>query len=110
MNQQIEDALNTIVKLTDQSGNMKKELKKAIHETVINLRNLTFILKDSMNKRTSENSQLQKGIEELKKEMEVYKYLRTAGQVAPSTGSTSILTSGGNKVTQHGVHRETYTC
>jgi hypothetical protein len=34
VNQQIEDALNAIVKLTDQSGNLKKELKKSIHETV----------------------------------------------------------------------------
>jgi len=60
VNEQVEDALNTIVKLTNQSVNMKKYLKKAIHETVSNLRNLTFILKDSMNKRTSENCQLQK--------------------------------------------------
>jgi hypothetical protein len=60
VNQQVEDALNMTVKLTDQSGNMKKELKKSIHETVSNLRNLIFILKDKLIARTSENSQLQK--------------------------------------------------
>jgi hypothetical protein len=45
VNQQIENALNTTVKLTDQSGNMKKELKKSIYKTVSNLRNLTLILR-----------------------------------------------------------------
>ena len=44
VNQGIEDALNTIVKLTDQSGDLKKELKKSIHETLSTRRNLIFIL------------------------------------------------------------------
>jgi len=35
-----EDALNKIVHTTDQSGNMKKELKKNIYETVSTLQNL----------------------------------------------------------------------
>jgi hypothetical protein len=47
VNQQIEDALNAIVKTTDQSGNMK-ELKKSIHETVSNLRNLIIVLKNKL--------------------------------------------------------------
>jgi hypothetical protein len=60
----IEDALNTIVKLTDQSGNMKKELK-SIYETVSNLRNVILILKDNLNVRT-ETSQLRNEVKELK--------------------------------------------
>jgi hypothetical protein len=35
----IEEALNKTVNTTDQSGNMRKELKKAIYENVSNLRN-----------------------------------------------------------------------
>jgi C4-type Zn-finger protein len=58
VNQQTEDTLNMTVKLTDQSGNMKKELKKSIYETVRNLRNVTIILKDNLNMRTTETSQL----------------------------------------------------
>jgi ABC-type transporter Mla subunit MlaD len=49
VSQQTDDALDTIVKFIDQSANMKKELKKSIHETVSNLRNLTFILKENLN-------------------------------------------------------------
>jgi len=36
--QSIEEALNKIVNTTDQSGNMRKELKKTIFETVSTLR------------------------------------------------------------------------
>ena len=59
VNQDIEEALNTIVNLTDQSGNLTKELKKSIHETVSTLRSLIFILKDNLKERVSENCQLQ---------------------------------------------------
>ena len=38
--QGIKDALNKILNTTDQSGNMKKELKKNFYETVSALRNL----------------------------------------------------------------------
>jgi hypothetical protein len=36
----IEDALDLIVSTTERSGNMKKELKQTIYETVSTLRNL----------------------------------------------------------------------
>jgi hypothetical protein len=39
----IEEALNKIVNTTEQSGNMRKELKKTIYETVSTLRNLCYI-------------------------------------------------------------------
>jgi hypothetical protein len=34
VSQQIEDAMNLIVNLTDKSRNMKKELKKSVHEAL----------------------------------------------------------------------------
>ena len=45
--QQIENALNTIVYVTEQSGNLKKDLKHSIHETVSKLKKLVFILKSN---------------------------------------------------------------
>jgi len=92
VNQQIDDALNKIVKLTDQSGNLKKEYKREIHETVSSLRNLIFTLKENLNGRTSEDSQLQNEVNELKKDLEAYKQTHTVGQVAPSIGSPLELT------------------
>ena len=41
----IEEALNKIVKTTEQSGNMRKELKKTIYETMSTVRNLFVTLK-----------------------------------------------------------------
>jgi hypothetical protein len=96
VNQQTEDALNTIVKLTEQSGDLKKEFKKSIHETVSNMRNLIVILKDNLSDRISENSHLQKEVKEIKKELEAYRIPHTPGQVAPFLGSNPGLTRGGN--------------
>jgi len=98
VNQQIDDALNKIVKLTDQSGNLKKELKREIHETVSSLRILIFTLKENLNERISENSQLQNEVYELKKDLEAYKQTHTVGQVAPSIDSPLELTRRGNAV------------
>jgi predicted RNase H-like nuclease (RuvC/YqgF family) len=67
--QQAEDALNTIVKLTNESGNLK-ELSKLIHENVSNLTNLIYVLKDNLKEKTSENYQLQTEVKEMKKLME----------------------------------------
>jgi len=59
VSQQVEDALNLIVKPTNESGNLKKELRKSVHENVSNLRNLMFILKNHLNEKTSEILKLQ---------------------------------------------------
>jgi hypothetical protein len=74
--QQTDDAMDTIVKFTDRSANMKKELNKSIHETVSNLRNLTFIFKENVNQRIGENLQLQKEVNEVKKEMTAHRTLQ----------------------------------
>ena len=63
VSQQIEDALNEIIKTTD------KELKKSIHETVSNMRNLIFILKHNLLERTEEN-QMRNGFKQLKDTLE----------------------------------------
>jgi hypothetical protein len=99
VSQQIDDALNKIVKLTDQSGNLKKELKREIHEIVSSLRNLIFTLKENLNERTSENSQLLNEVNDLKKDLVAYKQTHTVGQVAPSIGSPLGLNRRGNMAT-----------
>jgi hypothetical protein len=55
---QVEDALNSIVKLTNESGNLKKELRKSIHESVSNLRNLMYVYKNNLNEKTRKNIKL----------------------------------------------------
>ena len=53
----IEEALNKIVSTTDQSGNVRKELKKAIYENVSTLRNLFVKLQATLKEGTRQKEQ-----------------------------------------------------
>jgi len=55
----IATAFSTIVSTTDKSGNMRKELKNTISETVITLRKLLIKLKDISESKTKDISDLQ---------------------------------------------------
>ena len=110
VSQQVEDALNSIVKLTNESGNLKKELRKSIHENVSNLRNLMFILTNNLNEQTSEILKLQNEVKEAKKLLEAQKDARVEGQLATSigaaperdtTGSMNGPPSSGGRVKQY---------
>ena len=86
MDQQVEDALNTIVKFTNESGNLK-ELRNSIHEKVSELRNLTYTIKANLHEKISENTQLQNEVNEMKS----HKAQRTTqanGQLATSMCNT----------------------
>jgi hypothetical protein len=96
--QQAEDALNTIDKLTNESGNLKKELRKLIHENVSNLRNLIYVLKDNLKEKTSENYQLQNEVKEMKKLMEARRDTQAEGQLATSMGLNLELGRTGNMI------------
>ena len=52
VSEDIEAALNKIVTTTDQSGNLRKCLKKTIFETLSNLRNLFTELKVIIDEKT----------------------------------------------------------
>jgi hypothetical protein len=81
VNQQVEDALNKIVKLTNESGNLK-ELRNSIHEKVSELRNLIYIIKDNLNEKISENDLLQNEVKDLKKSLEAQRTTQAEGQLA----------------------------
>jgi hypothetical protein len=98
VSQRNENALNTIVNLTDKSGNLKKELKKAIHETVSNLRNQIFILKSNLLEKTEENDRTLKKVKQLKDTLERWKSTPSARLAAPSATSNTGLTCRGTAV------------
>ena len=62
---EIENILNLVV-LTERSGNMKKELKQTIYETVGTLRNLFVQLKNKRDQKTSKISVLVAEVDKLK--------------------------------------------
>jgi len=82
-----------IVNLTDESGNMKKKLKKSVHEAVSNLRNLIFALKSDLEEKTEENNQTKNEVNRLKDALQ--KWESTTRQVAPSVTRRPGLTSRG---------------
>jgi len=70
VNEDIENALNKIVCTTEQSGNMKKELKQTTYETVRTLRKLFVKLKDSYDSKTRAIPELQTLVATTKTELE----------------------------------------
>jgi vacuolar-type H+-ATPase subunit I/STV1 len=93
VNQQIENTLNTIVNLMEKSGNLKKELKNYIHETVSTLRKLIFTLKSNFLEKTEESNTTQNEVKQLKDTLENLKSTTSARLAAPSLNSFTGLTS-----------------
>ena len=60
VNECTENTLNVIVTTTGSSGNMKKELKITIFDTVSTLRKLFAKLLDSIESKTRENNRIGK--------------------------------------------------
>ena len=80
VSQQIENALNTIVNLMEKSGNLKKELKYLIHETVSYLRKLVFTLKSDLQAKAEENIKTRNEVKQLKDTLEKRKSTTSARQ------------------------------
>jgi len=86
VSEKIEDALNLIVKTTEQSGNMKKGLKQTIYETVSTLRNLFVKLKASRDSKPDEISKLEKQVNTMKTQLE-----ECRGSKAKYRGTPSVI-------------------
>jgi hypothetical protein len=78
----IEDALNKIVHTTDLSGNMKKELKKNVYETVSTLRNI--FNKINVRRRMRQKPKLKKN-SAIKTELEACKRANAKGKLETPT-------------------------
>ena len=84
LKQGIDDALDKIVNTTDQSGNMRKDLKKIIYETVSTLRTLCYKLKDTLDDQTKYNKHLEDEASKKNKELDSYKNTTTKRHIETS--------------------------
>jgi hypothetical protein len=80
----IENALNTIVTTTERSGNVKKELKHTISETLSTLRKLFVKLKDISYSKSRAISELETAVTKMKAEHEDGRNMNNTGRAAPS--------------------------
>jgi len=95
----IENALNLVVLTTERSGNMKKDLKQAIFETISALRNLFVKLKYNCEVKSSKMSEVDAEVTKAKTEEQ-----RFTDKDAKVQGAPSVIPSqepGGQRV--HGV-------
>jgi tRNA threonylcarbamoyladenosine modification (KEOPS) complex Pcc1 subunit len=83
--QSIEDALNKIVHTTDLSGNMKKEFKTNIYETVSTLRNMFNKMKVMLEEEMRQETQTEKENSAIKAELEACKRANTKGKLETPT-------------------------
>ena len=87
----IENALNLVVLTTDRSGNMKKELKQTIYETVRTLRNLFVKLKNNCDVKSSKICELQFEVSKVKTELQRVK----RDKAEKGHGEPSVIASQG---------------
>jgi len=66
----IENALSLVVLTTERSGNMKKDSKQTIFETVITLRNLFIKLKNNCDEKSSKTSEVEAEVTKVKTELQ----------------------------------------
>ena len=85
LKQGIDDALNKIVNTTDQSGNMCKDLKKIIYETVSTLRTLVYKLKETLDDQTKYNKHLEDEASKKNKELDSYRNTATKRHIETSS-------------------------
>jgi len=95
VSQQIENALNTIVNLTEKKWEIEERPK---HENVSNLRKLVFILKSNLLEKTEESNKRRNEVKQLKAMLEKWKSMTSERQAAPSVTSFTELTSHGTAV------------
>jgi hypothetical protein len=84
VNEGVETALNTISSTTERSGNMKKELKNTIHETVSTLRKLFAKLKDMNDSKTRTICELETLVANTKAELYDVRKRTSKGHGSPS--------------------------
>jgi len=66
----IENALSLVVLTTERSGNMKKDSRQTIFETVITLRNLFIKLKNNCDEKSSKTSEVEAEVTKVKTELQ----------------------------------------
>jgi regulator of replication initiation timing len=94
---QIDNALNAIFTVTEKSGNLKKELRYEIHETISHLRKLVATLKNELTVKMDKNNKMSIEVKQFKDALDK-KSTTPSRLVATSVNRNTALTSHGTVV------------
>ena len=98
---EIKCALDKIVETTQTSGNMKKELKRTIYETVSTLRSLFANLNKSIEEKSVKNAQIENELSKMKAQLDTYSCSNQTRYTAPSTELSSSSRGRPGEVLSH---------
>ena len=82
--QQVENAFDTLVSITDKNGNLRKDLKQDILQSLSTLRKVFAKMKTQLENKNKENKKLSEEVMKVMEEMERTSDSHPARQVAPS--------------------------
>ena len=88
VDQHVEDALNTLVSITEKSGNLRKDLRNDILESVCALRKAFSKIKTHLENKNEENKKLNEEVRITTQNLARMRDSRPAGQVTPSLDHT----------------------
>jgi len=92
--QQVENAFDTLVSITDKSGNFRKDMKQDILQSVSTLRKVFAKMKTQLQNKSKENKKLSEDVMKVTEEMERTRDSYPARQVAPSLDHRQHTYSG----------------
>jgi hypothetical protein len=104
--QRVENAFNTLVSITEKSGNLRKDLKNNILESVSTLRKIFSKMKALVESKSEENKKLSQEVMKVTEEMARRRDSQSARQMAPSldcmqqtsrSGARQVLPSEGRR-------------
>jgi hypothetical protein len=96
-NSQFESALKTLLDITEKSGNLRKDLKQDIVDSVSILRNIFVNLKSSGKEQTTKINQLASELNKAKADLKESRIANLMGRALPSRGSIGQTSTSGRQ-------------
>ena len=90
-NLQLESALNTLISITDRSGNLRKDLKRDIVESVSTLRDIFVNLKNCAEEHIKKIALLESEVKNAKAELQEKRAVNLSLRVLPSMDGTGNI-------------------
>jgi hypothetical protein len=96
-NPQLECALNTLLSITEKSGNLRKDLKRDIVDSVSTLRNIFVNLKNSAEEQMAKIGQLESEVRKAKTELQKRRAVNLSAREPPPRDVSGKIPASGVK-------------